>query len=207
MSKPLDTQIGGDHYKSMAIQPVEFCQKNNMNYCESNIIKYVCRHKAKAGKLDLEKVIHYAELLIEMEYPEEPEKGTLLTELFDCRPNLSEETLAPGTQRSWTTPHYEYIVYRKAEHDYMYEAPPGSVERRAKDLDDAIDKVADEDAEEELPCDEQGEYQCDCWKHPNQVCDTCQSPSTSKTTCTCNWVKGDMCDVCREYREHSERMP
>jgi len=155
----------------MAIQPVEFCQKNNMNYCESNIIKYVCRHKAKAGKLDLEKVIHYAELLIEMEYPEEPEKGTLLTELFDCRPNLSEETLAPGTQRSWTTPHYEYIVYRKAEHDYMYEAPPGSVERRAKDLDDAIDKVAEEDA------------------------------TDSRIACTCNWVKGDMCDVCREYRE------
>ena len=63
-----DRQVGGDHYKDMEIQPVVFCQRNRLNYCESNIVKYVCRHKAKGQKEDLEKVRHYLDLLIELEY-------------------------------------------------------------------------------------------------------------------------------------------
>lgn len=70
-ANPKDTQIGGDHYKSHAIQPVEFCQLNELNYCESNVIKYVCRHRAKHGKQDLLKAIHYLQLLIEIEYQDE----------------------------------------------------------------------------------------------------------------------------------------
>jgi len=66
----LSRQVGGNHYKDFAIQPVEFCQRNELGYCESNIIKYVCRHKRKGGKQDLEKVRHYIDLLIDMEYPE-----------------------------------------------------------------------------------------------------------------------------------------
>ena len=66
---PLQSQVGGDHYKSLAIQPVEFCQRNQLNYCESAAIKYVCRHKSKHGRQDIEKAIHYLELLLELEYP------------------------------------------------------------------------------------------------------------------------------------------
>jgi hypothetical protein len=66
----LDTQIGGVHYKDLTIQPVEFCQRNGFNYCESAAIKYIIRHKAKNGRQDLEKAIHYLQLLIELEYPE-----------------------------------------------------------------------------------------------------------------------------------------
>jgi len=64
----LEKQVGGSFYKSMIIQPVEFCQKNKLPYCESNIIKYCCRHRAKNGKQDLLKAKHYLDLLIEMEY-------------------------------------------------------------------------------------------------------------------------------------------
>lgn len=60
-----DKQVGGDHYKSMAIQPVEFILANNLGFCEANIIKYTCRYKQKGGVEDLNKVIHYAQLLIE----------------------------------------------------------------------------------------------------------------------------------------------
>lgn len=67
---PLDVQVGGGHYKNMAIQPIEFTHKNNLNFCQGNIIKYATRYKAKNGKEDLEKVIHYAQLLIELEYGE-----------------------------------------------------------------------------------------------------------------------------------------
>ena len=64
----LDVQVGGGHYKKYAIQPVEFCQKNKLNYCEANVIKYICRHKDKGGLEDLKKVKHYVDLLIDIEY-------------------------------------------------------------------------------------------------------------------------------------------
>ncbi len=67
----LGTQVGGAHYKSMPIQVVEFCQKNSLNYCESNVVKYICRHKSKNGIEDLKKAKHYIELLMEIEYGEE----------------------------------------------------------------------------------------------------------------------------------------
>ena len=66
-----NTQVGGDHYKSCAIQPVEYIHANGMGYCEGAVIKYVTRHKNKNGRQDLEKAIHFLQLLIEMEYPEQ----------------------------------------------------------------------------------------------------------------------------------------
>ena len=66
----LDTQVGGDHYKDCAIQPVEFITKNNLSFLEGCVIKRVCRHKAKNGKEDLLKATHELQLLIELEYPE-----------------------------------------------------------------------------------------------------------------------------------------
>jgi hypothetical protein len=70
MVDALDTQEGGTHYKKLKIQPVEYCQKNELNYCESNVVKYVTRHKDKNGMEDLRKARHYLELLAEMEYNE-----------------------------------------------------------------------------------------------------------------------------------------
>lgn len=61
---PLDKQVGGSHYRSMNIQPVEFILANDLGFCEGNVVKYICRYKQKGGVEDLKKVIHYAELLI-----------------------------------------------------------------------------------------------------------------------------------------------
>ncbi len=66
----LDKQVAGTHYKSMAIQPVEFITKNSIGFLEGNIIKYVCRHHAKNGVDDIRKAIHYCELLLETKYGE-----------------------------------------------------------------------------------------------------------------------------------------
>ena len=63
----LDVQVGGSHYKSMRIQPVEFIQVNGLGFCEGNAIKYLCRWKNKNGVEDLKKARHYIDLLIEME--------------------------------------------------------------------------------------------------------------------------------------------
>ena len=65
---PLDVQVGGGHYKDFAIQPIEYCMRNHLDHCQSNIVKYVSRHKSKGGLEDLLKAKHYIELLIEFEY-------------------------------------------------------------------------------------------------------------------------------------------
>ena len=67
----LKKQVGGKHYKSLKIQPVEFIVANNIPYIEGCVIKYVCRHKDKNKKEDILKAIHYLNLLIELEYPEQ----------------------------------------------------------------------------------------------------------------------------------------
>jgi hypothetical protein len=64
----LDKQEGGNHYKDMAIQPVEFITANDLGFLEGNIIKYVCRHHAKNGAEDIKKAIHYCELLLQTKY-------------------------------------------------------------------------------------------------------------------------------------------
>jgi hypothetical protein len=63
----LDVQVAGNHYKDLAIQPVEYIHANNIGYMEGNVIKYVSRWRAKNGIKDLEKAKHYIELLIELE--------------------------------------------------------------------------------------------------------------------------------------------
>ena len=66
----MSAQVGGDHYKNLPIQPVEFCQKNRFGCCESAAIKYISRHRGKNGAEDIRKAIHYLELLLEIEYKE-----------------------------------------------------------------------------------------------------------------------------------------
>lgn len=59
-SSPLQTQVGGGHYKGMKIQPIEFCMANELNACQSKAIKYLCRTKGGLEKKleDLDKAIH-----------------------------------------------------------------------------------------------------------------------------------------------------
>jgi hypothetical protein len=64
-SKASAKQVGGSHYKKFAIQPVEFCYKNNLPYLEATAIKYLCRWRDKGGIQDLDKAIHFIELLKE----------------------------------------------------------------------------------------------------------------------------------------------
>ncbi len=71
----LNEQVGGGHYKSLPIQPVEYCQKNGLRYCESAVVKYVSRHREKNGAQDIRKAIHFLELLLEIEYQEPKKEG------------------------------------------------------------------------------------------------------------------------------------
>lgn len=67
-TNPLDTQVGGTHYKDCKIQPIEFIVANDLDFMQGNVVKYITRHKAKNGVEDLKKVIHYAQLAAKLQY-------------------------------------------------------------------------------------------------------------------------------------------
>ena len=60
-------QVGGGHYKVLAIQPWDFIAANKLGYFEGNVVKYVSRHQDKGGLQDLHKARHYLDKLIELE--------------------------------------------------------------------------------------------------------------------------------------------
>ena len=66
--KASEKQIGGSHYKDCAIQPVDYIVKNKLDFLEGNVVKYITRHKEKDGPEDIKKVIHYAQLILELTY-------------------------------------------------------------------------------------------------------------------------------------------
>lgn len=67
-----DTQIGGDHYKDMAIQPTEYAMANGLGFVEGAVVKYVSRWRKKGGIQDLKKARHFLDLLIEFEEAKVP---------------------------------------------------------------------------------------------------------------------------------------
>ena len=108
MSDVYKKQIGGSHYASMEIQPSEFINKNNLPFAEGNAIKYLCRHKQKGQKQDLEKAIHYWQMAIDRDYPEkkdfleeaEKEKKEL-AECYKEAKRQAEERKPKDKPNSW----------------------------------------------------------------------------------------------------------
>ena len=58
-------QHGGTHYKGTNIQAWDVFLDWGLDPWACNVIKYVQRHRKKAGKDDLEKAKHYIEYMIE----------------------------------------------------------------------------------------------------------------------------------------------
>jgi len=63
-------QVGGTHYTSMAIQPIEYIQANELGYCEGNVVKYISRHHTKNGAEDVRKAMQYCAFILEHQYGE-----------------------------------------------------------------------------------------------------------------------------------------
>ena len=60
---PKDTQVGGNHYTQMKIQPMQFSMANKLNAMQHTIIKYVTRVDRKGnGDEDIDKAIHTLQL-------------------------------------------------------------------------------------------------------------------------------------------------
>ena len=94
MSNAYDKQVGGSHYQSFKIQPSKFVIENELLYPEGCVIKYILRHRLKGKKQDLEKAIHFIEMIIERDYPkdflEEAEKEK--KELKECYEEAKRQT-------------------------------------------------------------------------------------------------------------------
>lgn len=65
--KATDTQIGGNHYTKLAIQPMRYSMENGLDALQHTVIKYVTRFRDKNGIEDLEKAKHCIDMLIEFE--------------------------------------------------------------------------------------------------------------------------------------------
>ena len=64
----LESQVGGDHYREMKIQPVTFIHANNLPFLEACVLKRLCRHRRKNGAEDIRKAIHELKLILKLEY-------------------------------------------------------------------------------------------------------------------------------------------
>ncbi len=69
MDSALDKQVGGDHYKQYKIQPYEFFIANETPHHKAAIIRRILRydHPTGYGLLDLQKIQHEIELIIELQ--------------------------------------------------------------------------------------------------------------------------------------------
>lgn len=63
-----DQQVGGSHYKHVAIQPWDYIAANDIPYLAGNAIKYLSRYQRKGGEQDIRKAIHYCRKILEIEY-------------------------------------------------------------------------------------------------------------------------------------------
>lgn len=67
-TKAKSEQVGGNHYKSLRIQPAEFSEKNGLSFLEGCVVKRICRHESKDGIEDLKKAIHEIRLIAKFKY-------------------------------------------------------------------------------------------------------------------------------------------
>lgn len=108
---PLEVQIGGDHYKTMAIQPVEFSTVNKLGFLEGSVVKRMARHNKPTGKglEDIDKAIHELQLLRKLAYGAEdapdiirqqPAVATKPQAAVACKPQVP----VPPNTPAWCTP-------------------------------------------------------------------------------------------------------
>ena len=73
--KPEDIQHGGNHYKDQPkhLQPIYLATALKLNPIEYSILKYLLRHRKKGGLLDVQKMMHFAQMLWEENHGQSPQ--------------------------------------------------------------------------------------------------------------------------------------
>ena len=62
--------IKPDHYGDSGIDVIDFCQANNLDFMQGNVIKYITRYRKKNGLEDIRKAAEYINRILAAEYPE-----------------------------------------------------------------------------------------------------------------------------------------
>lgn len=96
----MSDQVGGDHYRNKAIEPITYIMENKLGYCEGNVIKYVTRHREKGGAQDIKKAIQYLHFILEHHYGEKektiyysPTVDMAYTDCFNAVAEIMNEPL------------------------------------------------------------------------------------------------------------------
>ena len=61
--------IKPDHYGDSGIDVISFCQANNLDFMQGNVIKYITRYRKKNGLEDIRKAVEYINRILANEYP------------------------------------------------------------------------------------------------------------------------------------------
>ena len=77
----LDVQVGGNHYKKWAVQPVQIIVLDNLSFLHGCILKRLLRDKGDR-KEDLQKVLHELNLIEQLHHSQEPEDRNAVYEAF-----------------------------------------------------------------------------------------------------------------------------
>lgn len=119
-----EVQHGGSHYKGLAIEPAEYCQRNRLDFCESEAIKYLTRHGMKNGAEDVQKAMHFCAMILDMNYgitatteyvqrePEGPQPGIpadMMPESTEVLRHDAEPAPTPGMPPTTEQPVYEPV--------------------------------------------------------------------------------------------------
>lgn len=87
----LNVQVGGDHYRRMVMQPVEYAVACGLDFVQASVVKYVSRHRNKNGAEDLDKAIHLCMIGVEMGLMYDVSNGQKsVTEMY-CRLNALDD--------------------------------------------------------------------------------------------------------------------
>lgn len=85
MTDSLSTQVGGDHYKKMGIQPILFGMVNRYDPGAFSVLKYISRHRSKNGLQDLEKARHFVQLRRDILVAEPETRFAVALNIIDIR--------------------------------------------------------------------------------------------------------------------------
>ena len=121
-----DTQVGGDHYRKLAIQPWDIIEAHNLDFWEGNAIKYILRHKDNRLE-DLKKAQHYLDYLIEREKNKSPDavetSESLVSEMTTDDMNFVQDEDRPSYWASQKYPDYLITEVALSDSDYMGYTP------------------------------------------------------------------------------------
>ena len=65
-----NNNIKPDHYGDSGIDVISFCQANNLDFMQGNVIKYITRYRKKNGLEDVRKAVEYINRILANDYPE-----------------------------------------------------------------------------------------------------------------------------------------